>query len=117
MKNLVLDQITYCADGSIGLKLFKQVIVDGEIVASIPHRVPVMPDQTVSEVMEVVNVALARDEKYPPLDLTDIEHADAVRDLVMTNPKVAARRDAWVAQKEAMLSAEGVEAVEMTKAR
>lgn len=110
MKTLELDQITYCGDGSIGLRLFKTVTLDGEVLYREPHRVTVMPDQTVGEVMAVVNEALARDEGYAPLAAQEIIHADSVRTLALSSPAVAARRDEWLQKAADARAAQAAEA-------
>lgn len=78
MKTLDFDQITYFADGSISLKLRKLVEIDGKVQADLPHRVTVLPDQTVEEVMATVNEALGK-EGWAPLPVKDIERATAVK--------------------------------------
>lgn len=106
---LEIDQITYCGDGSIGLKLMKKIIVDNEVVFSEPHRVTVMPDQTVEEVMEMVNASIQRDLGYEPLPSEQVKHADAVRDLVLTSPAVQARKSAWLEEKAVMIAKQEAE--------
>lgn len=66
MKQTVLDQITLCADGSIGIRWLKQVVEDGEVLFSEPHRTAVDIDGDVAESLAAVNLHLASIGYTPP---------------------------------------------------
>ncbi|TPN44470.1 hypothetical protein FJ981_28145 [Mesorhizobium sp. B1-1-4] len=75
MRSIKLDQITLCADGSIGLKLLK-ITSDGEnIVSSEPHRMPIMPDQSAAEIAASLNSNL-EEMGFPPLPSAEFVRVD-----------------------------------------
>ncbi|TPL49073.1 hypothetical protein FJ937_16440 [Mesorhizobium sp. B2-4-4] len=77
MRSIKLDQITLCADGSIGLKLLK-IISDGDnIISSEPHRMPIMPDQSAEEIAASLNSNL-EEMGFPPLPSAEFARVDAI---------------------------------------
>jgi len=59
MKSVVLDQVTLCADGSIGIRWLKQIAEGGEIIFSEPHRTSVEFDGDAASQMEQAFAHLA----------------------------------------------------------
>lgn len=53
-KYLVLNQVTLCADGSIGIQWMKQIAVDGELVLSEPHRSVIDFDGDIDDALDNV---------------------------------------------------------------
>lgn len=60
LKNLILNQITLCADGSIGIQWLKQVLDPdtGEVLSSEPHRSVVDFDGDVDAQVDAVKADL-----------------------------------------------------------
>lgn len=61
-KQLILDQVTLCGDGSIGIRWLKQIIDpdNGELLLSEPHRTTVDLDGSAKEQINVVAQSLAK---------------------------------------------------------
>jgi hypothetical protein len=69
-KRTVLDRIEIEADGTVFLRLLKQ-IVDGEVLRSEPHRYVVCPSVSVSDQIAAVNAHLAQ-MGWPEIPADDI---------------------------------------------
>lgn len=55
----VLDQIEIKANGVIFVKELNQIIEDGQIISSIPHRTSYVPGSDISEAIDQVKEAAA----------------------------------------------------------
>jgi hypothetical protein len=53
-KQKVLDQIEVKADGHIFMKELNQILDDGKIISSIPHRSVFTPDMSINDLPDVV---------------------------------------------------------------
>jgi hypothetical protein len=53
-KRTVLDQIEVKADGHIFMKELNQILDDGQVISSIPHRSVYTPDMNIDDLPEVV---------------------------------------------------------------
>lgn len=102
-KRTVLNQITLCADGSIGLQLMKQVIEDdGTIFFSEPHRSVVDPDVEPGNQMMAVNAHLA-EMGYPPLPADMLGHVEKMKTAHRKYGPVTARIEDYKARKAAFM--------------
>lgn len=100
-KRTVLNQITLCADGSIGLQLMKQVVEDdGTVFFSEPHRSVVDPDVEPGNLMIAVNEHLA-EMGYPPLPADMLGHVEKMKAAHRKYGPVAARLAAFKEQRAA----------------
>ncbi|MBT1154379.1 hypothetical protein J1C56_02110 [Aminobacter anthyllidis] len=100
-KLTVLNQITLCADGSIGLQLLKQVINDdGTVFFSEPHRSVVDPDMEPGNQMVAVNEHLA-EMGYPPLPADMLGHVEKMKTAHRKYAPITARVETFKAQRAA----------------
>lgn len=74
-KRTVLDRIEIEADGTVFLRLLKQ-IVDGEVLRSEPHRSVVYPSVSVSDQIAAVNAHLAQ-MGWPEIPADDIRRLES----------------------------------------
>lgn len=99
MRNIVLNQITLCADGSIGIQLLKQVIDNGEVLFSEPHRTVVDCFGDVTEQVAAVNEHLAS-MGYPAVPDEGVQRIEALRVVQNMSPVVKARMAEVKAERE-----------------
>lgn len=97
-KSLLLNQVTLCADGSIGLQWIKRIVVDGEVVLSEPHRAVVSYDETIDRALdgtyrhlEAMGYVLSAAEKAAHL-----ERVAAVDAVGRADPAIQAARQAKI---------------------
>lgn len=90
MREIKLDQITFCADGSVGIRLLKQFVDNGEVLFSEPHRTVVEPLGDVSEQVAVVNAHLAG-MGFPALPVTAQKLVEDLRAIHLEDDTVKAR--------------------------
>lgn len=101
MKSVVLNQITLCADGTIGLQWLKLVTdpETGEVLFSEPHRSVVDFDGDVDTTMDAVQAHLDQmgfrglNNKMKQL----VKNIDAIG---RADPDITARRDAKIASRK-----------------
>lgn len=103
-KQIVLDQITLCADGSIGIRWLKQVTDPdtGEVLFSEPHRGMVDIDGDLDESLAAVNLHLASMGYMPPKGEAErakslVAQIDA---LAKSDPTIEATRAAKLEQRQ-----------------
>lgn len=92
MRNIVLNQVTLCADGSIGIQLLKQIVDNGEVLFSEPHRTMVDCFGDVGEQITAVNLHLIQ-MGYPPMPDEGVARIQALRDVQSKSPVVKARME------------------------
>lgn len=110
MRNTVLNQITLCADGSIGIQLLKQVVDNGEVLFSEPHRTVVDCFGDVAEQVAAVNAHLAS-MGYPAVPDEGVQRIEALRVIQNKSPDVQAKMaEVKAAREEAVAVAERVKA-------
>lgn len=74
MKRTILDQIEITSDNVVQIRLAKQVIDEGEVIASQWHRTAFMPHQDIDAQIAVVNQHLASmSPTYPALSESDVK--------------------------------------------
>jgi hypothetical protein len=89
-KRTVLDHYLVQADGHILIRFCKQIVDDdGTILASEYHRTSVNPDQSVEEIMAMVNTNLEA-MGNAKVDLTEVTPIASVKDIACPTEKVAA---------------------------
>jgi hypothetical protein len=107
-RNVILNQITLCADGSIGLQWYKQVTDDdGTVAHSEPHRSVVDFDGDINAQMDAVFAHLDA-MKFKTNNQTRNRMKKLVRDidtLARADTDITARRQAKIDEK-ARLAAE-----------
>jgi hypothetical protein len=78
MKRTVLDQIEITSENAVQIRLAKQVVYEGEVIASQWHRMAFMPHQNIESGMAAVSQDLAsRVPAYPAVRAKDIEKIKA----------------------------------------
>lgn len=90
MRNVTLDQITLCADGSIGLKFMKQIVDDSDVLMSEPHRSAIDPLGDVAAQMAAVDAHL-KAMGYPGVPADAADRVEALKVVHRQHPDVAAR--------------------------
>lgn len=79
-RKVLVNQVTLCADGSIGVQLLKQIVDNGEVISQEPHRFAIDIDGDMAEQFREVNAHLVS-MGYPEMDpkeLDRIKKIDAV---------------------------------------
>lgn len=97
-KQIVLNQITLCADGSIGLQWLKQIIDEGQVASTAPHRSVIEFDGIVEDQMAVVSEHL-QSLGYPAISQDQIDLVKAVDGVGRANPSIEAERRAKISAK------------------
>lgn len=99
-KRLILNQVTLCADGSIGLQWLKQVIEGDEVLFSEPHRSVVDFNGDIEGTLQAVNEQLAAMGYVGdfPAFTTRVKAIDAVG---RADPVIEAERTKKIEQAEA----------------
>lgn len=102
MKKLVLNQITLCADGSIGLQWLKQVVdpSSGEVLVSEPHRSVVDFDGDAETQVGLVSDHLAG-MGYPEVSAEMLALIVKIDRVGKADASVKQRRAEKVAQRDA----------------
>lgn len=77
MRTIRLGQIEMRSNGSVGVKLMKQVEEDGEVLFSEPHRTEILQGGDVDAQMDVVNQHLEA-MGYPAVPAGDIAYIKAL---------------------------------------
>lgn len=90
MRTVDLDQITLCADGSIGLRFLKQVVEGDEVLMSEPHRTVIDPLGDVATQIAAVDEHL-KVMGYPGAPVDAVERIDALKVVHRDHPEVAGR--------------------------
>jgi hypothetical protein len=72
MRKIVVNQVTLCADGSIGVQLMKQIVDAGEVVSEQPHRFAIDIDVDMKEQFDAVNSDLVQ-RGYPEMDPKELD--------------------------------------------
>lgn len=90
MREIKLDQITFCADGSVGIRLLKQFVDNGEVLFSEPHRTVVEPLGDVAEQVAVVNAHLAG-MSFPAIPSSALKLVEDLRAIHLEDDAVKAR--------------------------
>jgi len=99
-RKILLNQVTLCADGSIGVQLLKQVIEGGEIVAQEPHRFSIdFEFDTVAQIEEVSKHLASMG--YPELTASMVDMIKKIDRIGLNDPSISAVREAKIAQRRA----------------
>lgn len=107
MKQLILNQITICADGSIGLQ-WKKFSSDGDELGS--HRTVIDFDGTVDQQVGAV-IAQTTSDGYQVIGADQIELIEAMQALAHADPRIAATRTQKIALRAAAMAEEEQAAV------
>lgn len=99
-KKTVLDLITTQEDGSIQVRMQKQVVMDGELLKQEYHRTLVDPLGDVDTQFDLVNAHLDQ-LGYGPVSETDLSMVRTVTEIHRSTLDVAARIEALRVQREA----------------
>lgn len=93
MKLLTLNQVTLCADGSIGLQLLKHIVDpdSGEVLLSEPHRIPIDFDADVDATVADHVAALGR-QGYPALTVEEIDRIREIDRVARGDAQIKAMR-------------------------
>lgn len=101
-RQIVLNQVTLCADGSVGIQWLKQFVDDttGEVLFSEPHRSIVPFDGDVDDQVSAVRDHLAA-MGYPAVPDAQLEVIRQVHAVGLATPTIEAVRQDKLAQKAA----------------
>lgn len=99
MRNVILNQITLCADGSVGVQLMKQIIDDGEVIFQEPHRTVVDCFGDVEAQMAAVNAHLAK-MGFPAVSVEGVERIAALRTVQIASPVVMEKMEEVRVERE-----------------
>lgn len=104
MKRLILNQVTLCADGSIGLQWLKQFVDadTGEVLFSEPHRSVVDFDGDIDAQTTAITAHL-QSMGYPAADTAMIDRVKAIDAVARSDAAIEAARAEKIAIKEALL--------------
>lgn len=101
-KEVLLDQVTLCADGSIGIKLNKRIIDDdGSVFFTEPHRTSVDVLGEVSDQIALVNAHL-NGLGFPAVPDAALAKISALTNLHRADPAVQDRRETTRLIREAL---------------
>lgn len=67
-KRAIIDQIEIIRDGTIQIRIAKEVVDDGQVILSGWHRTVLPPDGDIISQMAMVNESLIRDLGYPAVN-------------------------------------------------
>jgi hypothetical protein len=110
MRSTKLNQITLCADGSIGLQLLKMIADGDNVISKEPHRVVIQPDELAEDVLSYVNPHLEQ-MGFPSITAEEVAHVDTMAVAHRLLPSVAAGVDAYKQTRaDAIAAAEAAEA-------
>lgn len=91
-KRTVIDQIEATRSGILFLKLQKQIVEDGRVLGSEPHRTPIEPGVSLDAQMRAVNAHLLQ-MGYAAVEPAEVERARRLVDAEHTPGVVAAYRE------------------------
>ncbi len=98
MRTTKLNQITLCADGSIGLQLLK-IVTDGDnIISKEPHRAVIQPDELSEDALQYVNPHL-EEMGFTAITSEEIAHIDVMAAAHRALPSVASGVAAYKQEK------------------
>ncbi|MER9164410.1 hypothetical protein [Mesorhizobium sp. M0715] len=101
-KEILLDQVTLCADGSVGIKLFKRVLNDdGSVLFSEPHRTSVDVLVEVNDQVALVNSHLEQ-MGFPHVPDSATAMVTKLVKLHRADPAVKARRELVKSNRSAL---------------
>lgn len=78
-KRTVIDQIEATRSGVLFLQFDKQIVEDGRVLSSEPHRTPLEPGVSLDAQMAAVNVHLVQ-MGFPSLEAAEVERARRIVD-------------------------------------
>lgn len=79
-RKTLVNQVTLCADGSIGVQLMKQIVEGGDVIHEEPHRFAIDIDGDMQTQFDVVSAHLVS-MGYPEMDpgeLARVKKIDAI---------------------------------------
>lgn len=76
-RKIFVNQVTLCADGSIGVQLLKQIVDGGEVISQDPHRFVIDIDGDMDEQFALVNADLVR-MGFPEMDPKELDRVKKI---------------------------------------